>query len=130
MSPPRLPGLSLLPLLLALALAAPAGFAQPLDDTDRERWQSRLRGLASELDAARARVEAAEVAYKKMRHRNRARGEAKVAILAEVEESKLALEEAKQALEQFHQAARKSGVPPGWLRLRDREEEAPAAPEP
>ncbi len=69
------PALALLPLLLALV--APASLAQPLDDGDRERWQSRLRVLLSELDTARERVEAADLAYKQMRHRNRIRGEAR-----------------------------------------------------
>lgn len=126
----RLAGLLL---ALGLLLAGTPGVAAPPLDSDASReeramWEQRLRDARAALAAARARHEAAELAYKHMRHRDRARGEARAAILEEREAARRALEEAEARLEALPEAARRAGVPPGWLRI-DSEDE-PAAPAP
>ena len=112
-------------LLLPLALRADP---KDPDAAERERWEQQLGEARRTLAAARERHEAAELAYKRMRHRNRERGAAKAAILAERDEAVRALAEAEQGLEALREEARRAGVPPGWLRADD--EETPASPEP
>ena len=66
-------------------------------------------------------------AYKSMRHRRRERGEAKAAILQEQEAAEEALTRANRTLEVTLEEARRSGVPPGWIR--EAMEDPPAASE-
>jgi hypothetical protein len=122
----------LLTCLLAVVLFLPLALraADPPADPDAEEWegwQQELRAAQQTLAEARERHEAAELAYKRMRHRNRERGAAKAAILVEREEAALALVVAEQDLETLREEARRAGVPPGWLELDEAEE--PAAPE-
>jgi chromosome segregation ATPase len=64
-----------------------------------------------------------------MRHRRRARGERKAAILAELEAAEKALQEAKRELAEFEAQARRDGVPPGWMREVREAGTGPASPE-
>lgn len=110
-------------LLLPLALRAAD---PPLPDAgDQEAWQQEMRDARQALAEARERHEAAEVAYKRMRHHSRGRGEVKAAILAEREEAARALAEAERRLEELPEEARRAGVPPGWL---EPDADEPAAP--
>ena len=122
---------ALLGCLLAVGLFLPLVLRaadSPAEARDRESWQQELREARQALAEARKRHEAAELAYKHMRHHNRGRGAAKAAILAEREEAAGALEEAERRLQELPEEARRAGVPPGWLRLDDAED--PAAPSP
>ncbi len=106
---------------------------EPEQSEGREAWRARLLAAHLEVAAARERGHAAREAYRKMRHRRRPRGEAKQAILDEIELSREALEEARQALEDLEKAARRAGAPPSWLRFDPAEIEAamplPASPD-
>jgi ribosome-binding ATPase YchF (GTP1/OBG family) len=113
--------------LLPVWLSARA--ADPVPDSEvveREIWQERLREARAEVTRARERFEAADLAYKRMRHHQRGRGESKAAVLEERRQARVALEEAERQLRELPEEARRSGVPPGWLRL----DEEPAAPSP
>jgi hypothetical protein len=104
-------------LLFGPALAGPPAASAPLArEGDRQAWEERFREARRALAEAQARHDGAIAAYKKMRSRNKARGDAKVAILTEREEAKAALAEAEQSLQALTEQARRAGVPPGWLR--------------
>jgi ribonuclease HI len=115
--------------LLGLALGTGVAWAQPTFGVQRDRsaWQAELRGALAALETARARQATAEQAYSDARHRRRARGATKAAILAERERAAEAVVQAERNLENLYERARAAGVPPGWLRLRD--EPGAAAPE-
>ncbi len=100
--------------LLAISLFSGSAFAS--DDAHRATFQRRHAQRVHAVEEARARQEAADVAYKRMRHRGRDRGEAKAAILAEREAANEALARAERNLEQFQDQERRVGTPPGWLR--------------
>lgn len=109
-------------LAASLVLPLPLHAADPLVDPDaqeRQLWQDLMRDARDAVDAARARHEAAELAYKRMRHHDRGRGAKKAQILAEREAAQRELEEAERRLEELPHEARRAGVPPGWLRLDD-----------
>ena len=122
---------------LALAFAFPVGADQNLDSLRerneryekeqieeqqaKTRWQTQLRALLSERDAARTRQAKAQKSYKSMRSRNRLRGDKRASVQNEVEAARTALAAAEQNLEDFYKGARRAGVPRGWLRLRDRD---------
>jgi hypothetical protein len=59
-----------------------------------------------------------------MRHRRRPRGDAKQAIMDEIELSGEALATALQDLEKLEKAARRAGAPPSWLKFDPAEIEA------
>jgi hypothetical protein len=59
-----------------------------------------------------------------MRHRRRPRGDAKQAIMDELELSREALTTAQQDLEKLEKAARRAGAPPSWLKFDPAEIEA------
>ena len=92
------------------------GSALASDDAHRASFQGRHAQRVHAVEEARARQEAAEVAYKRMRHRGRDRGEAKAAILAERESAAEALTQAERDLDHFLDQARRGGIPPGWAR--------------
>jgi hypothetical protein len=114
-------------LFLPLALRAADPPADP-DAEERQAWQETLRQARADLASARARYTAADLAYKRMRHRDRDRGGKKAAILAEREAAQGELEAAEARLEALPEEARRAGVPPGWLRFELEEE--PAALDP
>jgi hypothetical protein len=92
------------------------GSALASTDAQREAVQRAHAQHVDAVEAARARQEAAEVSYKRMRHRNRIRGDEKAQVLAEREAAKQALAQAERDLEEFLDRARRNGVPPGWVR--------------
>jgi len=91
--------------------AAPA----PDDGDERAAWARRAAEARMRVEKARARVKAAEDAYQNMRQRNYPRGEAKDAIVAEVEASKKALAAAEARLQRLGESARDADVPPAWI---------------
>ncbi len=105
-------------LLVALLLPGAPASADPSPDpevAEWELWQQSLREARSAVAEARARQQAAETAYQRMRHHHRGRGAAKEAILVEREEARHELAEARHDLEELSERARRAGVPPGWL---------------
>lgn len=122
--------------VVAAALALPAltwaADEPPSDEASyqarKEMWQGQFRAAREAVAAARRRHREARDAYTQMRHRRRERGEEKQKILEELTASEVALEESEKALEALFERARRSGVPPGWMRME--RDDAPAAPEP
>ena len=100
----------------------------------RKEWRVRLLTANQEVAIALKRSVAALRAYEDMRHRRRPRGDAKQAIMDELELSHEGLTAAQQDLEKLEKAARRAGAPPSWLRFDPAEIEAatsiPASPEP
>lgn len=91
----------------------------------RDRWQARMaEARAAAVDAHLRHFEAMQ-AYRFMRHRDRDRGDEKVAIMKELSEAEAALAEAVAALNDTLESARRAGVPPGWMPDRM---DSPAAP--
>ena len=119
-------------LLVSLSMGLPsyaaAGIASGEAVPEREAWIERIALAQRSLDAANARYEAAQLAYGQMRHRRRARGERKAAILAEQEHARHSVAEAERALALALEEARRAGVPPGWVREALERSRTPAAP--
>jgi hypothetical protein len=117
-------------MLVGIASAIPPGFAaQPFDEAGApspEQWREQLIAAHHEVVNARKRHEAALDAYRIMRRRNRKRGEARRAILEELELAAAAVPKAEQELEALTEAARRAGVPPGSMRF-DEADLVPAA---
>jgi len=90
----------------------------------RLEWRERLLTANQEVAIAQKRSAAASKAYKTMRHRRRPRGDAKQAIMDEIELSGEALATALQDLEKLEKAARRAGAPPSWLKFNPAEIEA------
>jgi hypothetical protein len=90
----------------------------------RLEWRERLLTANQEVAIAKKRIAAASKAYKTMRHRRRPRGDAKQAIMDEIELSGEALATALQDLEKLEKAARRAGAPPSWLKFDPAEIEA------
>lgn len=100
----------------------------------RQQWRERLLVANQEVAVADKRVTAARRAYRDMRQRRRPRGDAKQAIMDEVELSREELAIAQQDLESLESAARRAGAPPSWLQFDpadiDPVTPLPASPEP
>ena len=99
--------------------ASPAPPPDPVDirsASDREAWVGTIRAAQEAVDEARVRQNEAESGYAKARHKRKARGEAKRTLLNEREDSRNALAEAEAHLAETLRAARRAGVPPGWIR--------------
>lgn len=103
--------------------------SEPTDLSPKQMWQQRLREARQAVAEARARYETASRDYKRMRHGHRGRGEPRAEARAEIEAARKELEAAEQRLEALPEEARRAGVPPGWLREVEDEDE-PAAPSP
>jgi hypothetical protein len=122
-------------LLTSLSIPDPVGadelVAQESEQPEsREQWRARLLVANQEVASAEKRTAAALRTYEIMRHRRRPRGEAKQAIMDELELSREELASAKQKLEQIEKAARHAGVPPSWMEFDPAELEVPASPKP
>ena len=86
------------------------------EDELRQYWQQRLRDARARVTTALERVEAAESAYRTVRHRRRARGELKQDTEQEIVAARAELAAAEGELAAIPEAARRSGAQPGWLR--------------
>ncbi len=99
----------------------------PLDSRqpeDRKEWREQLLLANQELSIAVKRSAASTRSYRDMRQRRRPRGEAKQAIMDEVELSREELTRTQEDLESLEQAARRAGVPSRWLKFDPAEIEA------
>ena len=90
----------------------------------RQEWRERLLIANQEVAIAQKRSETALSVYENMRHRRRPRGDARQAIMDELELSREALTTAQQDLEKLEKAARRAGAPPSWLKFDPAEIEA------
>ncbi len=100
----------------------------------RQEWRERLLIANQEVAIALKRSVDALRAYESMRHRRRPRGDAKQAIMDELEFSREEIARSQQNLENLEKAARRAGAPPSWLKFDpaeiDAATQAPASPEP
>lgn len=85
------------------------------EDDERASWERRASDARASVEKARARVKAAVEAYQEMRARNYPRGDAKDAIVQELDASKKALADAERRLERLGISAREADVPPAWI---------------
>jgi hypothetical protein len=97
---------------------------EPQQPEGRQEWREQLLIANQEVAIAQKRSETALRVYERMRHRRRPRGDAKQAIMDELELSREALTTAQQDLEKLEKAARRAGAPPSWLKFDPAEIEA------
>ena len=130
--------------LLACSLALLASISIPNLGTAQEpeleqpqgrtQWREQLLAANQQVAIAQKRNAAALSAYESMRHRRRPRGDAKQAIMDELEFSHEEIARSQQNLEKLEKAARRAGAPPSWLKFDpaeiDAATQAPASPEP
>jgi uncharacterized protein (DUF3084 family) len=83
---------------------------------EKDMWVDMIRQASDELGAARARYEKAREDYSRMRSRRKARGAGKEAVMQARDQAALDLAEAERRLKELLESARRSGVPPGWVR--------------
>ncbi len=100
----------------------------------RTQWREQLLAANQQVAIAQKRNAAALSAYESMRHRRRPRGDAKQAIMDELEFSREEIARSQQNLEKLEKAARRAGAPPSWLKFDpaeiDAATQATASPEP
>ncbi len=113
------------------------GYAQEPESEQpegRKQWREQLLTANQQVAIAQKRTAAALSAYEAMRHRRRPRGDAKQAIMDELELSREGLASAQQNLEKLEKAARRAGATPSWLKFDPAEIDAatktPASAEP
>jgi hypothetical protein len=105
----------------------PVGDSQREDSEQpegREEWRKELLAANQAVAIAHQRSAAALEAYRNMRQRRRPRGDAKQAIIDELELSSEAIATAERELEKLEKAARRAGAPPSWLKFDPAEIEA------
>jgi hypothetical protein len=83
----------------------------------RQEWRKVLLAANQEVAIALQRSVDALRAYESMRHRRRPRGDAKQAIMDELELSREGLITAQQDLEELEKTARRAGAPPSWMKF-------------
>jgi hypothetical protein len=92
---------------------APAGAETA---TDEVAWVERIASAQAGLDRANRQYADAIRSYSQMRHRRSERGSRKAEVLDQQEQARSALTSATRTLEDTLEAARRAGVPPGWVR--------------
>ncbi len=107
---------------------------EPEQPEGRTQWREQLLTANQQVAIAQKRNAAALRAYESMRHRRRPRGDAKQAIMDELEFSREEIARSQQTLEKLEKAARRACAPPSWLKFYPAEIDAstpdPASPEP
>jgi hypothetical protein len=83
----------------------------------REEWRDQLLAANQEVAIALKRSVDALKAYQSMRRRRRPRGDAKQAVMNELEFSREAIATTQQNLEQLEKEARRAGAPSSWLKF-------------
>lgn len=82
----------------------------------KQDWQNRYTTVLARETSAEARVEASHKVMRKARQRDRFKGEHRTEILTELEAAQEDLAQARKLISEFPDAARRAGIPPGWLR--------------
>jgi hypothetical protein len=83
----------------------------------RQEWRKVLLTANQEVAIALKRSVDALRAYQSMRHRRRPRGDAKQAIMDELDLSREDLTTTQQNLAKLEKAARRAGAPPSWMKF-------------
>lgn len=83
---------------------------------DRAVWVERIAQTNRALFDARIAAAVAKHEYMRMRHDKSVRGSEKVEVLSKQAEASQKLLASEAILEELLQLARRSGVPPGWIR--------------
>ncbi|MBW2270641.1 MAG: hypothetical protein JRH16_18915 [Deltaproteobacteria bacterium] len=118
--------------LVSLSLSLPSYAAAGVRAADasaaagHDAWVERIASAQEAVDRANQRYENAVRTYGQLRHRRRARGERKAAILVEQEAARAGVAEAARSLDQTLEEARRAGVPPGRVREALARSRAPA----
>lgn len=91
--------------------------AQAADPARAERleWEEKARKADERVAAAQARLDEAQRAYTNMRMRGYPSGDARVAILKDIEDAKAELAAAQAERASLEDKAREAGVPPSWI---------------
>ncbi len=118
--------LAAIALMLAAVVASPA-LGEPSDPRQaaKLRWQADYQQVLQQLATANADYEAARRVYNKNKQNRHKRGEARREINEKLRNAQIAKAKAEAELREFPEVARRSGIPPGWLR--EVEESAPPA---
>lgn len=110
-------------LLLGMLLGTPITTAIARETRDeiaqRQHWQRTFSHAREELARAKQSLNDARIAYQNMRHHRRVRGDEKQKIIDAVPSGERELARAQEALDAARVAARRAGVPPGWIRVKD-----------
>jgi len=93
----------------------PAAQAADPDRALRMEWEERARKADERVAAAQARLDAAQLAYTNMRMRSYPSGDAREAILQEIDDAKAELSAAQEDRASLEDKARAAGVPPSWI---------------
>jgi hypothetical protein len=83
----------------------------------REEWREQLLAANQAVAIAHQRSVDALKAYKNMRRRRRPRGDAKQAIMDELELAREEIATSQQNLEKLEKTARRAGAPSSWLKF-------------
>ncbi len=100
-------------------LPAPAAPAPDTEAAERQRWQERVIQARQRVKNAEVKLSDAEGAVTRMRTRHYPSGDAAAALENDLESAKKELADAQKAQAGLEDEARRAGVPPGWLRLDD-----------
>jgi hypothetical protein len=90
----------------------------------RKEWREQLLAANQAVAIAHERSATALRAYESMRHRRRPRGDAKQAIMDELELAREEIATSQQNLEKLEKTARRAGAPSSWLKFDPAEIEA------
>ena len=98
----------------AEGLVPPEQAADP-DRALRMEWEEKARKADERVAAAQARLDAAQLSYTSMRMRSYPSGDAREAILKEIDAAKAELSAAQDDRASLEDKARAAGVPPSWI---------------
>ncbi|MDP6980109.1 MAG: hypothetical protein QF570_16150 [Myxococcota bacterium] len=79
-------------------------------------WQRRYDQALARIASAEARIAASKKTIRKLRQRDRYQGADRTAVETEIASATRDLEAARKQVAEFPDAARRAGIPPGWLR--------------
>jgi hypothetical protein len=93
----------------------PAAQAADPDRAERMEWEEKARKADERVAAAQARLDEAQLAYTNMRMRSYPSGDARAAILKDIDDAKAELSAAQADRASLEDKAREAGVPPSWI---------------
>ena len=93
----------------------PAAQAVDPDRALRMEWEEKARKADERVAAAQARLDDAQLAYTNMRMRSYPSGDARAALLKDIDDAKAELSAAQADRASLEDKAREAGVPPSWI---------------
>ena len=93
----------------------PAAQAADPDRALRMEWEEKARKADERVAAAQARLDEAQLAYTNMRMRSYPSGDARAALLKDIDDAKAELSAAQADRASLEDKAREAGVPPSWI---------------